>query len=67
MKSEFLLAENLLSDDGDPEMCHKYFRMSKGQFYVLLDMVKGEISHMDTNFRKAVSPQRRLILTLRLA
>ena len=42
-----------------------YFRMSLGKFEELLGMVEPHITKMDTTFRKSISPQERLALTLR--
>lgn len=42
-----------------------FLRMSQADFQILLNLVGPKIKKMDTNFRKAISVQERLALTLR--
>lgn len=49
----------------DPDMFRSYFRMSPESFSVILDHVSMDLRKQDTNFRKAISPEERLALTLR--
>lgn len=54
------LFPDLLADD---EKFFKYFRMSSVKFYELLKMLP--IRKQNTNFRKAISPEERLAVTLK--
>jgi len=65
VKSEFILAEELLFSSGDPQKCYQYLRMSKETFFSLLHILEPKIRKKDTNWRKSISPKHRLILTLR--
>ena len=61
--SEFILADAVL--EGDLEKCIQYFRISKEKFFWLLAMLEPKIKKSDSNWRKAISPKQRLIVTLR--
>ena len=50
---------------GDREFFYRYLRMSPDRFRHLLSTVEGLISKNDTNFRKSVSAEERLVVTLR--
>ncbi|XP_069613169.1 tyrosine--tRNA ligase, cytoplasmic isoform X1 [Ranitomeya imitator] len=43
----------------------EYTRMSKDSFRYLLRLVEGTISRQDTQLRKSISPEERLLVTLR--
>lgn len=43
----------------------QFFRMSAEQFDILLDKLRPSISKQDTNMRKAISAESRLLITLR--
>ncbi|XP_069621601.1 uncharacterized protein [Ranitomeya imitator] len=43
----------------------EYTRMSKDSFRYLLRLVEGAISRQDTQLRKSISPEERLLVTLR--
>ena len=49
----------------DRELFFKYIRMSPERFGHLLSLVSANIEKGDTNFRKAVLPKERLVVTLR--
>ena len=63
-KSEFLLAEEILSS-GDDEKCHEYLRMKSTEFDFLLKLLEPCIKKKDTFWRLAVPAKQRLILTIR--
>lgn len=48
---------------GDAEKFFKYFRMSSRKFYELVELLP--IKKQNTNFRKAISPEERLAITLK--
>lgn len=54
------LFPDLLADD---EKFFKYFRMSTAKFHELLNML--QLRKQNTNFRKAISPEERLAVTLK--
>ena len=49
----------------DRESFFRYLRMSPERYFQLLEMVEPLIRRRDTNFRKAISADERLTLTLR--
>ena len=49
----------------DREQFFRYTRMSSDRFHHLLGLVEEKISKKDTQFRKAISPEERLIITVR--
>lgn len=49
----------------DPEKFQSYYRMSKTSFDLLVSMIKPEVEKKDTNFRRAICPEERLLITLR--
>lgn len=58
------LIRDLRSEETDDEF-KKFFRLSPQQFDILLEKVDPIIRKKDTNFRKAISPEIRLAITLR--
>ena len=48
----------------DDERCKMYIRMTKKQFDVLHNLLENKLNKQNTNFREAISPQERLLLTL---
>lgn len=48
---------------GDDEKFFKYFRLSSAKFYELIHLLP--LRKQDTNYRKAVSPEERLAVTLK--
>lgn len=52
------------NEENDGEF-RKFFRMSSQQFDDLLEKVRPTITKRDTNFRKAISAETRLIITIR--
>lgn len=51
--------------DLQDEHFKNYFRVTREQFEELLSIIKDDIQRQDTNFRKAISPQEKLVITLR--
>nr|CAH7721341.1 unnamed protein product [Callosobruchus chinensis] len=49
----------------DPEKFFNYFRMCPRSFDELLNFIKDQITHEDTNMRKAISAEEMLAFTLR--
>ncbi|KAJ8935465.1 hypothetical protein NQ318_007568 [Aromia moschata] len=60
--SSYIVAQEL---NHDPVKFHGFYRMSKRTFQTLVEIIKPEISKRDTNYRKAVSAEERLLITLR--
>lgn len=61
-------AQNLVHDlrnEGTGDEFRKFFRMSPQQFDILLEKVRPFITKKDTNFRKAISVETRLTITIR--
>lgn len=61
-------AQNLIRDlrnEETDEEFRNFFHMSPQQFDILLEKVSPIISKKDTNFRKAISAETRLTITLR--
>ncbi|XP_046388639.1 protein ALP1-like [Ischnura elegans] len=42
-----------------------YFRMSKSSFFELLGLIKDEITGADTTMRRCITPEEKLVVTLR--
>ncbi|KAJ8954953.1 hypothetical protein NQ318_000383 [Aromia moschata] len=59
--SSYIVAQEL---NHDPVKFHGFYRMSKRTFQTLVEIIKPEISKRDTNYRKAVSAEERLLITL---
>lgn len=49
----------------DAEKFFNYCRMSKSTFEELNSILKNHIERADTNMRKSISPEERLMITLR--
>ena len=49
----------------DPDLFHDYCRMSPSCFDHLLSLIRHDIEKEDTNFRHAICPEMRLVITLR--
>lgn len=49
----------------DERKFYQYFRMSKYQFYYLLDKISTDIKKENTTFREAISPREKLAVCLR--
>src|SRR5436190_22554857 len=49
----------------DENRFYIYFRMNFECFDLLLDLISEEIRKEDTNYREAISPEERLVVTLR--
>ncbi|XP_046960707.1 protein ANTAGONIST OF LIKE HETEROCHROMATIN PROTEIN 1-like [Vanessa cardui] len=56
---------NTLFNELDDENFKMYYRVSRQQFDELLTMIAKDIAKIDTNFRKAISPEERLAICLR--
>ncbi|XP_068097093.1 putative nuclease HARBI1 [Hyperolius riggenbachi] len=48
-----------------PEKCFGYTRMSIASFDTLLEKLRDGLKRKDTNYRRAISPTERLLITLR--
>ena len=48
-----------------PERFHSYFRMTKEQFYALLNLIKSKIQPRICKFRKPISAIEKLVVTLK--
>lgn len=61
------ITQNLIRDLRNEEIniFNEYFRMSPSQFDILLEKVRSMIAKKDTNMRKAISAEARLLITLR--
>ncbi|XP_069616234.1 uncharacterized protein [Ranitomeya imitator] len=51
--------------NANPEKFHEYTRMSQDSFWDLLARVQGAIRRQDTQLRRAMPPEERLLVTLR--
>lgn len=49
----------------DPDRFKSFYRMEKSTFEELVRLIGPEIQKKDTNYRRAVCPQERLLITLR--
>ena len=49
----------------DEEKFKEYLRMEQTTFDLLLSLCKCSLQKQDTNFREAISPKERLVVTLR--
>lgn len=49
----------------DEQRFQSYFRMLPQTFYAILDLITVDLQKQETNYRKPVSPEERLALTLR--
>ena len=49
----------------DSERFYRYFRMNESTFSYILKKVERRIQKQNTNFRKAISPIEKLVITLR--
>ena len=56
------LFPDLLKDD-DKFFC--YFRMKKSTFFLVLNKIRSRIEKQNTKYREAISPEERLMITLR--
>ena len=56
---------NLLDLLKDEEMFWRYFRMSSDTFKCILELIHTSIKKQNTNFRRSISPEARLMVTLR--
>ena len=56
------LFPDLLKDD-DKFFC--YFRMTKSTFFLVLNKIRSRIEKQNTKYREAISPEERLMITLR--
>jgi len=50
-----------------PEKFHSFYRMSQESFKLLCDMVQSSTGKRDTNFRRAISVEERLLITLKVS
>jgi len=48
-----------------PDKFFEYCRMDENTFNLILDAIRERIQKLDTNFRKPISPEERLFLTIR--
>lgn len=60
--SSYIVAQEL---NNDSVKFHGFYRMSKDTFKILAELLKPEISKKDTNYRKAITSEERLLITLR--
>ena len=56
------LLDDLLKDE---ERLWRYFRMSSDTFKCILELIHTSIKKQNTNFRRSISPEERLMVTLR--
>lgn len=49
----------------DESKFFNFVRMSKNSFYELLDLIKGAITKQDTVMRRSITPEEKLVITLR--
>lgn len=56
---------NTLFKEVDDENFRMYYRVSREQFYEILTLIAEDIAKVDTNYRKAISPEERLAICLR--
>lgn len=49
----------------DPKKFCSYLRMSRPTFYELLHLIQNDLRHKDTHLRLSVSPEERLVITIR--
>lgn len=49
----------------NPKQFRSYLRMSRPTFYELLHLIQTDIRHKDTHLRLSVSPEERLVITIR--
>ena len=49
----------------NPEKFRQYMRMLPSQFHYLVELLTPIIQKQDTNYRKAITPAQRLIVTIR--
>ena len=49
----------------DEERFYQYFRMSKDQFKLILDLVEPHITKTDTQLRDSITPRERLAICIR--
>lgn len=49
-----------------PEKFQSFYRMSQKSFNVLCELVQPTLQKRDTNFRKAITVEERLLITFRL-
>ena len=54
--------DDLLKDE---ERFWRYFRMSSETFKYILELIHTSIKKQNTNFRRSISPEERLMVTLR--
>nr|XP_040237731.2 uncharacterized protein LOC120958789 [Anopheles coluzzii] len=54
-----------ITTSGIYETMNRFLRMKKEDFFHLLSLVGPKIAKMDTDFRKAITEQERLLITLR--
>lgn len=61
------ITQNLIRDlrNDETNIFKEYFRLSTAQFDILLDKVRSLIEKIDTNMRKSISTEARLLITLR--
>lgn len=58
----YTLFDQLLADENK---FFNYLRMSQSSFFELLSLIKVEITGTNTRMRKCVSPEEKLVVTLR--
>ena len=56
------LLDDLLKDE---ERFWRYLRMSSDTFKYILELIRTSIMKQNTNFRRSISPEERLMATLR--
>jgi hypothetical protein len=56
------LFDDLLKDEG---RFWRYFRMSSGTFNYIFELLRTSIRKQNTNFRRSISPEEQLMVTLR--
>jgi len=66
MRGSFGEFHNLLDDRlKDVERFWRYFRISSDIFKYILELIHTSIKKENTNFRRSISPEERLMVTLR--
>ena len=56
------LIDDLLKDE---ERFWRYFRLSSDTFKYILELIRTSIKEQNTNFRRSISPEELLVVTLR--
>ena len=65
-RPDFEICGHLYQDlPEDEEKFHGFFKTNNGQLYHLSQLVGDEIQQQNTNYRRAITPEERLVIFLR--